>query len=187
MKELNYKTLFLDRDGVINRRKVGGYVQNWEEFEYLPQVESALLRLAQYFPTLLVVTNQQGVEKGLMTEQELIRLHQTLVEDITEKGGRIDKVYYCPHHQEVGCPCRKPNTDMAFQAKRDFPDIDFSTSIMVGDSKTDLQFGRKLGMKTVLIRGKDEEIENDLFDWVFENLIDFVNHIEENFSKDSIK
>ncbi len=178
MTSFKDKTLFLDRDGVINRRKIGGYVQHWEEFHYLPKVEEALIKLAQIFPVLVVVTNQQGVEKGLMTEQELIRLHQTFVKDITQKGGRIDKVYYCPHHQEVGCPCRKPNTDMAFQAKQDFPTIDFSKSIMVGDSKTDLQFGRKLGMMTVLIRGKGEKIEEDLFDLAFDGLLELVKHLK---------
>jgi D-glycero-D-manno-heptose 1,7-bisphosphate phosphatase len=146
----SYNTLFLDRDGIINIHLKNDYVKNWEEFEFLPGVLEAFALLSQEFQKILIVTNQRGVGKGLMTENNLKCIHQKMISEIEKYGGRIDKIYYCTDVNSENIN-RKPNSGMAFQAKKDFPDIEFTRSVMVGDSLSDLEFGKRLGMKTILI------------------------------------
>lgn len=147
-------TLFLDRDGVINRRIVGGYVAKKEEFEFLPGVLSAIRCFSERFGKIVVVTNQQGVGKGIMdlTQLELVHEHMSL--EITSFGGRIDGIYFSADLATQPNNSRKPNIDMALQAKADFHEIDFSRSIMVGDSKSDMEFGQNAGMKTIFVSSK---------------------------------
>jgi D-glycero-D-manno-heptose 1,7-bisphosphate phosphatase len=144
-------TLFLDRDGVINRRLVDDYVKCWDDFEFLPHVLETLNRFDKIFKHIFVVTNQQGVGKGLMTAKTLDDIHQKMVREITEAGGRIDHVFYCPDLTNSNSINRKPNIGMGLKAKKMFPDIKFREAVMIGDSLSDMQFGRRLGMKTVLI------------------------------------
>ncbi len=150
-------TLFLDRDGVINERLVGEYVLNWGEFRFMPGALEALRFFAGYFGRIIVVTNQQGIGKGLMTEADIQDIHAHMLSEILQAGGRVDAVYYCPDLKQKPDNCRKPSPAMALQAQRDFPDIAFSQSVMVGDSLSDIDFGFFLGMRTVLIEGKAEE------------------------------
>lgn len=147
----NNWTLFLDRDGVINKRLVDDYVKTWEEFEFLENVPECIAEFARIFKTIVVVTNQQGVGKGLMTESDLNKIHENMIVSIEQKGGRIDKVYFCPKLKAEHPNCRKPLPFMGLNAKKDFPDIDFSRSIMVGDSISDMEFGEALGMTNVYI------------------------------------
>ncbi len=151
-------TLFLDRDGVINERIPGGYVQKWEAFQWCEGSLEAIVALTAYFGRIVIVTNQQGIGKGLVTAAEVELIHRHLCKTVTERGGKIDQVYYCPELAIHQPECRKPNTGMGRQAQIDFPEIDFQHSIMVGDSISDMEFGFKLGMKTVLISGKTEEM-----------------------------
>lgn len=144
-------TLFLDRDGVINKRLVGDYVKKWEEFEFLENVPETIAFCAKRFKTIVVVTNQQGIGKKLMTEEDLHGIHHNMIKHIESKGGRIDKVYFCPHLKSENPYCRKPLPGMGLEAKKDFPTIDFSKSIMVGDSISDMEFGSALGMINVFI------------------------------------
>jgi histidinol-phosphate phosphatase family protein len=144
----NFDTLFLDRDGVINKLRINDYVKSWDEFEFLPEVLDALRILSKHFKHIIVVTNQRGVGKGLMTEDMLQDIHKKMIATIESAGGRIDKVYYCTAISEND-PDRKPNTGMAMQAKKDFPDIDFSKSVMVGDSEVDNLFAQKLGISYI--------------------------------------
>ena len=153
----NSWALFLDRDGVINRRLPGEYVKKWEEFEWLPGGLEAIVGLAQKFGRVFVVTNQQGIGKGLMTEEMLARIHASLLEEVAAAGGRIDAVYHCPDLSSHKPNCRKPAPAMALQAKREFPEVDFRRSVMVGDSVSDMQFGQALGMFTVLVSTKTDE------------------------------
>ncbi len=139
-------TLFLDRDGVINRHRPHDYVKNWEEFEFLPGVLDDLARLARRFKRIIVVTNQRGVAKGLMSEETLHDIHRRMKVEIERHGGRVDAVYTCTDLSDESVN-RKPNIGMALQARRDFPEIDFSKSLMIGDSASDIEFGRKAGMK----------------------------------------
>jgi histidinol-phosphate phosphatase family protein len=146
MNTTDFDTLFLDRDGVINKLRLNDYVKNWDEFEFLPGILETLCLLSKRFKRIIVVTNQRGIGKGLMTENMLQDIHKKMIAAIENAGGRIDRIYYCTAISEND-PDRKPNTGMALQAKRDFPDIDFSKSIMVGDSESDEIFAQRAGMK----------------------------------------
>jgi D-glycero-D-manno-heptose 1,7-bisphosphate phosphatase len=145
-------TLFLDRDGVINKKIENDYVKKWEDFHFLEGVHTALKKFSSLFGITVIVTNQQGIGKGVFTESDLAATHKKMVEEINKNGGRIDKIYFCPALAADDHPNRKPNTGMAFDALRDLPAIDFERSVMVGDSLTDMQFGRALGMFTVFIK-----------------------------------
>lgn len=155
MPQFKNWTLFLDRDGVINRRLPGHYVTHWETFEWIPGVLPAIAAFSRLFGRIVVVTNQQGIGKGLMSEKQLAEIHQHLVKSVVAAGGRIDAVYYCPHLSTDNCGCRKPLGGMALSAQADFPEIDFSQSVMAGDTASDIQFGQNLGMITALIGSED--------------------------------
>jgi D-glycero-D-manno-heptose 1,7-bisphosphate phosphatase/D-glycero-alpha-D-manno-heptose 1-phosphate guanylyltransferase len=142
--------LFLDRDGVINVHRKNDYVKSIEEFEFLPGVEQALVALSKRFARIIIITNQRGVGKGKMSEATLLEIHKFLRHRIEQLGGHIDAIYYCTELDDSH-PQRKPNGGMAHQAKNDFPEIIFSQSIMAGDSKTDIEFGKNMGMSTILI------------------------------------
>jgi len=170
-------TLFLDRDGVINRRPMGDYVKKWADFEFLPDVTEALAQLSEIFGRIIVVTNQQGIGKGLMTAGDLENIHKKMVKEIVNTGGRIDAVYFCPDLEDKPDNCRKPGTVMAERAKKDFPEIDFSKSMMAGDTENDLLFGRNAGMKTVLINTNQIDADNVPADFVFDDLLGFAKSV----------
>lgn len=144
-------TLFLDRDGVINERIVGDYVKSRDQFHFLPGVLEAMHRLASLFAKIVVVSNQQGIGKGVMSVQELNDIHEKMTETIRGKRGRIDLILFSPDLAGSGSFTRKPNIGMALQAKKRFPEIIFKKSVMAGDSLSDMIFGKRLGMLTVLI------------------------------------
>ncbi|MBO5809391.1 MAG: HAD family hydrolase [Bacteroidales bacterium] len=154
-------TLFLDRDGVINVRIIDGYVTKTEEFEFLPNVIEAFKIFKNKFKRIIVVTNQQGVGKGVMTIEDVISVHNYMNQQIENQGGKIDKIYFCPQLKSVKDNYRKPSPQMAFFAKDDFPEIDFSKSIMVGDMNSDIEFGKNAGMKTVFIGDNELKINPD--------------------------
>lgn len=152
-------TLFLDRDGVINKRLPGRYVSNPGEFEFLEQVPEAIAEFSKKFGRIVVVTNQQGIGKGLMTEQQLATVHDFMQEGLNKAGGHLDAVYHCPDLHIHNPPNRKPSPGMGYLAKEEFPEIDFDKSIIAGDSLSDMLFGVNLGMKTVLIKTNSEEVD----------------------------
>lgn len=145
-------TLFLDRDGVINERNMSGYITSVEDFVFLPDVLKAIARLSKFFNRIIVVTNQQGVGKGLMTERNILEIHTYMCDEVHVAGGRIDKCYFAPNLRGDQDDMRKPAPAMAELAKMQFPEIEFERSIMVGDTDSDILFGRNLGMKTVRVR-----------------------------------
>mgnify|MGYP006295222511 CR=1 FL=1 len=165
-------TLFLDRDGVINKRLTDDYVKKWEEFEFLPGVPEAIRIFTERFGKIFIVTNQQGIGKGIMTERELEEVHSRMLEEIGYEGGRIMKIYHSPYREEEKSVFRKPKAGMARKAKIDFPDVDFQKSIMIGDSITDMQFGRNAGMLTIFITHEPESMKEreHLIDMVFPDL-----------------
>lgn len=178
LKHLNIDknwTLFLDRDGVINKKLENDYVKHWIEFEFTDGAINALKKLNAAFGTIVVVTNQQGIGKGLMRVEDLELIHKNMIYEINYMGGRIDKVYFSPYLSVENHPTRKPNIGMATQAKKDFSNIDFSKSIMVGDSMSDMEFGKKMNMKTVLI--SDEIQKNEMIDFSFTSLLEFSNNL----------
>ena len=150
-------TLFLDRDGVINHRLPGDYVKAWSEFEFFEDFLDALAKASKIFQTIVIVTNQQGVGKGKMTMEMVEAVHADMLSKIRETGGRIDKIYVCPDLKHTNPRCRKPNTGMAEQAQMDFPTVDFSKSIIVGDSASDIEMGKRLGMQRVFVTTKPED------------------------------
>jgi len=164
--------LFLDRDGVINKKRNDDYVKSWDQFIFLPKVLAALKELKKYYSPIIIVTNQQGIGKGLMSEHDLKSIHQQMNRIIRKRGGKIDSVFYCPDLSDPPSFCRKPNTGMGLKAKYLFPGIQWNRSIMVGDSVSDVQFGKNLGMQSVLL---DQEMEDPSgqADFVFKDLMDF--------------
>lgn len=156
------RTLFLDRDGVINRRIVNGYVANIEQFEFKDDFLEMMVHIAPHFKKIFIVSNQQGVGKGIMTMQQVETVNEFMCHELEQRGINIDKVYICPHLAADNCNCRKPNPGLALQAKNDFPDIDFANSVMIGDSPSDLLFGRKCGMKTVFVNDSNTTITPEI-------------------------
>ena len=143
--------LFLDRDGVINRKIDGDYVRNLWQLELLPGAIDAIVRLGKRFKYVIIVTNQQGIGQGLMSDADVAEIHDYIFEQVQTAGGRIDCIYCCPSLETANDPNRKPGTGMGLQAKRDFADIDFSRSLMIGDSVTDMLFAEKLGIPCIFI------------------------------------
>lgn len=171
-------TLFLDRDGVINEDNIHGYILNWEAFHFYPGVKEAFSVFAGLFPRILVVTNQRGVGRGLMSLANLNLIHANMEAALREAGGRIDQVYFCTG-TESSDPNRKPNPGMAFQAKEAYPEIDFSRSIMVGNTKGDMEFGRNIGAFTVYIHTREDKIPHpDTVDARFDNLLELAKALQ---------
>ena len=169
-------TLFLDRDGVINKKLDGTYVMNPNQLEVLPAVAEAIGLFSTMFGRIIIVTNQQGVGKELMTTKDLADVHDKMIEQIAYSGGRIDEIYYCPDLAHEDSPNRKPNPGMGFKAKGDFPEIDFRKSIMVGDSDSDIQFGKTLKMVTVKI----SPVKDPIADFTHSSLHDFSIYLINN-------
>jgi D-glycero-alpha-D-manno-heptose 1-phosphate guanylyltransferase len=167
-------TLFLDRDGVINYEKEEDYILHWQEFKFYEGVKDALRKLSAKFGRLIVVSNQRGVGKGLMTEETLSDIHQKMIAEIGAAGGRIDGIYYCTAIDEKDS-LRKPNPGMAFLAKKDYPGINFDKSIMAGNKPGDMLFGKNAGMYTVYIATTHPEtpFPHPDIDLRFDSLPDF--------------
>lgn len=171
-------TLFLDRDGVINKKIEGDYVRDLEQFQWNPGVLEALKKLSSVFGKVLIVTNQQGVGKGLMTGKTVDAIHRHLIDTVCQAGGRIDRVYYAPQLKTENSAFRKPGIGMALQAKIDFPEIDFSRSVMLGDSISDMEFGKNAGMLTVFItNGNTIPGQSNLIDHSCIDLLMFANSL----------
>ena len=167
-------TLFLDRDGVINVEKNEDYIRQWKEFEFYPESLSALPILANKFPRIIITTNQKGVGKGLMTEDDLTNIHSNMVQQIELVNGRIDHIYYCTD-LDNDSPNRKPQAGMAFQAAAQFPLIQLNKSIMVGNRMSDMEFGRNAGMYTIFLATTHPETKfpDTKIDYRFDNLFQF--------------
>lgn len=146
-------TIFLDRDGVVNRKRPeGSYVTRWEEFDLLPGAAEAIARLNSAGLRVILVSNQRGVAFGLYTVADVDAIHAQLQKALASHGAHLDAIYFCPHDKN-SCDCRKPLPGMFLQAQHDFPSIDAATSVMIGDSSVDVEFGRRLGMRTLFIDG----------------------------------
>jgi histidinol-phosphate phosphatase family protein len=154
------RALFLDRDGVINRRLPEDYVKTPEELSVFDYVAALLPVFKKYFDRIFIVTNQQGIGKKLMTEEDLRLVHQKMLHEIDFEKKLIDAIYFCPHLAQAKCTCRKPAVGMALKAKNDFPTINLGASLMVGDSSSDILFGKNAGMKTIAVGGLCDENAN---------------------------
>ena len=137
-------TLFLDRDGVINNEKHMDYINTWDEFEFFPGVKKAIKKFTEKFGNIFIITNQRGVAKGITKLKDLELIHKNLQDEIAAEGGKITKIYFCCDMEDTSHN-RKPNPGMGLQAKKEFPDVDFSKSVMIGNTLSDMEFGRNLG------------------------------------------
>jgi D-glycero-alpha-D-manno-heptose 1-phosphate guanylyltransferase len=163
-------TLFLDRDGVFNHQIIDDYVKQVHELKIIDGVPQAIADFTKLFGKLLVVTNQQGIGKKLMSVDDMHHLNGYIENLIETYGGKLDKIYFAPQLREEGSNYRKNGTGMGLHAKHDYPEIDFSKSILIGDSESDIDFGIKLGMKTIML--KNSRNLNTKADYIFENLHD---------------
>jgi D-glycero-D-manno-heptose 1,7-bisphosphate phosphatase len=176
-------TLFLDRDGVINRRIYGGYVTSWPDFVFLPGVIEAFRILSGIFGKIIVVTNQQGISKGLMTPADLEGIHRRMLEEICAGNGRIDAVIFSPEPASANSIKRKPGVGMALEARKMFPEISFKKSVMTGDSLTDMKFGKRIQMKTVFISSDLYEIRkgSQMIDLVYSSLEEYAVDLQRHY------
>jgi D-glycero-D-manno-heptose 1,7-bisphosphate phosphatase len=171
--------LFLDRDGVINERTPGSWVMHPDAFHLLPGVPEAVAQLKLHFKRIFVVTNQAGISKGLFTHEDIGDVHAKMLSAMPKL---IDGVYYCPHAKEFNCNCRKPQPAMAWKATFAYADVKLNESWMVGDSASDMEFGKALGMKTIRVGQKHED--EGLFvgraqpDHIFSDLPAFANWMD---------
>jgi D-glycero-D-manno-heptose 1,7-bisphosphate phosphatase len=153
---VSIRNVFLDRDGVINRKAPeGDYVAHWAEFDILPGVAQAIAALNRSGRRVFLVTNQRGVALGLYSKQDVERLHAQLAEHLAGHGAHLDGYYYCPHDKNV-CACRKPLPGLFEQAFNAFPEARAEPSVMIGDSLSDIEAGRAMGMATIFIEGEPE-------------------------------
>lgn len=145
--------LFLDRDGVINKKINNGYVLKWEQFEFKPDFIHFIQKHRQRFKKAIVITNQRCVGKRLISENELDEIHKNMIEHLKKYDVRVDKVYHCPDIDDSS-PCRKPNTGMFSNAKKDYPEIELNRNDwFLGDSESDMIAGQRSGLRTILVSG----------------------------------
>jgi len=145
------RAVFLDRDGVINKRPPeGDYVTRWEDFHILPGVAEGIALLNRTGFSVIVITNQRCVAKGMMTEADLQHMHERMTGVLARAGAKIDGTFYCPHEIEPPCDCRKPAPGMLLSAAR-LHGIDLRKSWMIGDSDNDVAAGLNAGCKTARV------------------------------------
>jgi D-glycero-D-manno-heptose 1,7-bisphosphate phosphatase len=167
-------TLFIDRDGVINYEKDNDYIHTWDEFKFYDAVLDAFKIFNKIFHKIIIITNQRGVGAGLTKEENLQLIHQNMQAAITSAGGRIDAIYYCTDLDRASLN-RKPNIGMGKKAILDFPDINPAKSIMIGNTISDMEFGRNLGAYTVFLptNRPDVKLDDKRIDAVFSTLYAF--------------
>ena len=145
------KAVFLDRDGVLNQDNPEGYVRKPEEFILLPGVLDALRLIQSLGYKLIIVTNQSGVGRNYYTLQDMHNVHDKMHFLMKEASITLDGLYFCPHAPEERCLCRKPETAMLEQAKEDHQ-LDLTHSVLIGDKTSDIEAGRRVGCKTILVK-----------------------------------
>lgn len=173
------KTFFFDRDGVINKRIMGGYITKVSELEMLPEFYSIFSYVKKKGYFCVLVTNQQGIGKGLYTDKDLELVHNAMQEDLQQNTGfKFDAIYYCPNLAVDNAECRKPAPGMLLQAEKEH-NIDFSQAWLLGDSISDVKAGKAVKCRTILIGDykNNPPIEAD---YIFETHNDLVKYIDVN-------
>jgi D-glycero-D-manno-heptose 1,7-bisphosphate phosphatase len=180
--------VFIDRDGTINVDY--GYINDPEKVELIPKAANAIKLLNEKGFLVIVISNQAGIARQIMTEDELQLVNKRLMKKLLLKGAIIDQIYYCPHHPEIGlypyrrnCSCRKPEPGMILRAQRDF-NIDLSRSFVVGDKVSDVELGKRAGVRSILVlTGKTQNGDGSDSDHVAKDLFDAVKWILSNEKK----
>ena len=149
---LNFpRAVVLDRDGVLNKKRPRAeYVRTWDEFEWLPGAVEALCLLKRAGYKLILVSNQAGIARGMMSEADLISLHECMQVELSAVGAAVDAIYYCPHGWDEGCTCRKPKPGLLLQAQRDHH-LDLTKTFVIGDDERDVEAGVAAGCRTFLV------------------------------------
>ena len=142
------RAVFLDRDGTM--AKDVNYCARPEDFELFPDTAKAIKLLHEHAFKVIVVTNQSGIARGYFTEETLAQIHEKMKEELAKEGAWVDDIYYCPHHPDDNCDCRKPKPKMVLQAAKEY-DIDLKHSFVVGDLEIDIGLGKAVGCHTILI------------------------------------
>ena len=142
------RAVFLDRDGTM--AKDGPYCSCPDDFELFPETAEAVAVLNEHGFKVIVITNQSGVGRGYFNEATLAEIHEKMKREVARAGAWIDGIYYCPHHPDDACDCRKPKPKLILQAAREH-DIDLKRSFMVGDLPMDIELGKNVGCKTALV------------------------------------
>lgn len=166
--------VFLDRDGVIARDV--GYCSKAEDFILFSGAADAIRQLNRRDMRVIVITNQSGIARGFFTLETLAQIHQKMEADLKREGAFLDAIYFCPHHPDDGCDCRKPKSALFLQAAERF-DIDFNKSFMVGDMASDIAAGEALGCRTILVSPDKEAKVSIPPDFVAVDIIEAVRWI----------
>jgi len=174
-----HKAVFLDRDGTIARDVP--YCSRPEDFELLPGAAEGIKLLNKHGFKVIVVTNQSGIARGYFTEKTLAEIHDKMITELAQHGAHVDAIYYCPHHPDDNCDCRKPKPRMVFQAARDL-DIDLSQSYVVGDSEMDVELARQAGCKAV-IRVAESRDAGNLVAASFKDAVEQILRFEDTFKE----
>lgn len=173
------KVIFLDRDGIINKKPLDhNYVTGWHEFEFNEDIFPVLKSLKRNGFRFIVVTNQQGIGKGLFSEDDLIKIHDQMTDYLLKDGIKIDKIYFCPHLEEDQCYCRKPRPGLFYKAQNELPYmIDIENSFLIGDSLNDVIAGKNFGLKTILVNSNSFKTNGCDPDFMVNNLYDILEII----------
>jgi len=159
------KTVFLDRDGVINQNLDNDYVKIWDEFKFLPKAKEAVKALTDTNWDIIIISNQAGIGKGIMSAQAVEDISARMMDEIERCGGKVKAAYYCPHRSDENCECRKPKPGMLLRAACEFG-IELSESYLIGDNITDIQAGARVGCTTILVKtGRGRECLDRRSQW----------------------
>lgn len=155
------KVIFLDRDGVINHKAPENqYITSWKDFEFMPGAMQALRYFNKMGYKLVVLTNQQGVGKGMMSEVALHEIHNNMQQVLLNNGIHIEKIFYCPHLEEAACSCRKPAPGLFYRAQNELTfSIRLEEAFFIGDAPSDIEAGKRAGCQTILI-GEANHLQN---------------------------
>jgi len=176
------RAILLDRDGTLNYDSKE-YVKGVDEFELFDFTPQAIKNMKEKGFLIIVITNQSGIARGYFTETELDKMHTAMKQEVEKFGGEIDDIFYCPHHPDDNCKCRKPGTKNIKKAAKKF-DLDLSNSYFIGDSKKDIQAGAKEDCKTVFVNtGIQDYTEQEIEKWrikpdfIFQDILEFTHEV----------
>lgn len=162
------KFVFLDRDGVINKDPAGwtphSYVTDWKYFRFLPGVLDALRILTERGYHIVIMSNQAGVGRGIYTKKKLNEITEMMLSKIKSKGGQVYAVFYCIHKREDNCDCRKPKTGL-FKKAIGRHKIDFKKTYFIGDTERDIEAGKNIGCKTILVLSGKTPSKKEILNW----------------------
>ena len=157
---MKYKSVILDRDGVINEDSAG-YIKSLAEWVPISGSLQAIADLSKSGFSVFVITNQSGIGRGLIKREQLTEIHHYLLKVVESAGGKIEQVLFCPHHPDEGCGCRKPATGMLQKITQNYT-VDFTKSYLIGDRLSDLYLGDHVGAQSILVltgAGKETEAQ----------------------------